>query len=500
MLLTLFGMLKVVRFVSIALGLFIVSFQLNRGFLNPKTFKEATQPQYSFVLQDGERREGQPTAVTASISRPQQSSENDKIDETNPASNSTLGFSSIVALTSRTPSWRKSGLLRAASLTGLSIRPIEEPHWTPADVDAFESVRNETISRGAAQAWMSHVNALQLFLNSTDTTTLILEDDADWDVHIKQQMADVSLHLQDHYASPTSGLQIDPADLSPDNPYGISTWDILWLGHCGDLYTDHRTTDIYRAEPPSPNPNSTSSPNPPSAIHHQNTTISYHDSTAPPPSLLSPTFPTSLLLPSTPSPNNNPLPITSPPPLRALTLPASPICTFAYALHRSSASLLLPLVTAPNLTEDAFDVRLYSLCRWGGLRCLGVLPEVFHHQMVGGVRGGGSLIRMVDGEGEGGESAEGGDDEEGVGKKGEGRKYTANIRVSARCNSEDGEEAEEGNEGGERSGLRTRRGKAGGWFGWAKGWSGGESGWKTCLPPPIVTTEAKSGDTGSGAG
>jgi GR25 family glycosyltransferase involved in LPS biosynthesis len=87
-------------------------------------------------------------------------------------------------------------------------------------------------------------------------TALILEDDVDWDVRIKQQMADYAATIralsQPLASSPSTFA--DPTFLNPDevagqptdmsfknlprtvapriSPYG-DNWDVLWLGHCG---------------------------------------------------------------------------------------------------------------------------------------------------------------------------------------------------------------------------------------------------------------------------
>ena len=88
------------------------------------------------------------------------------------------------------------------------------------------------------------------------TSALILEDDADWDVRIKQQLYDYALTSQaliqplksdpSSYADPTFPTPQGSSDMAPDlqfgnlpatvaakvSPYG-DEWDILWLGHCG---------------------------------------------------------------------------------------------------------------------------------------------------------------------------------------------------------------------------------------------------------------------------
>lgn len=87
------------------------------------------------------------------------------------------------------------------------------------------------------------------------SSALILEDDADWDVHIKEQLQDFAIATQaliqplegttDSYADPTYPIPKEQATarefqlnnlpntvIPRHSPYG-DDWDILWLGHCG---------------------------------------------------------------------------------------------------------------------------------------------------------------------------------------------------------------------------------------------------------------------------
>ncbi|KAL8991113.1 MAG: hypothetical protein Q9169_007946 [Polycauliona sp. 2 TL-2023] len=52
-------------------------------------------------------------------------------------------------------------------------------------------------------------------------TALVLEDDSDWDVSFKDQLADFA----------TGSRYISGTATTPCSPYG-DDWDLLWLGHC----------------------------------------------------------------------------------------------------------------------------------------------------------------------------------------------------------------------------------------------------------------------------
>lgn len=297
---------------------------------------------------------------------------------------------------------------------------------------------------------MSHVRALEEFLASNDSTTLILEDDVDWDVNIKPQMQKLSMALQAHYSSNPEQYPKD-SQASPDFPYGYESWDVLWLGHCGGAVQD---------EPGRPG----------------NATLPYHD-----PSLLD----LDSLITSENRPPMDPF-------FRYIQLPAakpSPICSFAYAVTRQSAERILEEMKREGLSEDAFDIRLFVLCRWTELKCLSVFPELFHHQQWNG-KGGGSLIKAVDegfqktdstggGDGQHVAATEGESERQPAGQNGddsEPQRWTENIKYSARCNSEPASTSQSPSPKVERS-MRIRRRSA-----TASSATRMERKWKMCLP------------------
>ncbi|KAK4934864.1 hypothetical protein LTR66_015530 [Elasticomyces elasticus] len=100
--------------------------------------------------------------------------------------NSTLGFGAIYVV-SRADSPRQSGLLSAANITGLDITIPSQPLWSAQDIIAVQATENSSLSHGSALAWLGHINVLDSFLNSMHETALIIEDDVDWDVRLRQK-------------------------------------------------------------------------------------------------------------------------------------------------------------------------------------------------------------------------------------------------------------------------------------------------------------------------
>ncbi|KAI6854318.1 hypothetical protein KC338_g9318 [Hortaea werneckii] len=142
------------------------------------------------------------------------------------AINTTLGFGAILVLATAQDTWRVQGLRKAAESLGisLSIPTIEPPdevlvNASPIDTDDPNSVLD------SYRASLSHVALLQRFLDLNVETALILEDDVDFGINIKEQMAAFSDALWSSAGSEASHHHGDP--------YDMASWDILWLGHCG---------------------------------------------------------------------------------------------------------------------------------------------------------------------------------------------------------------------------------------------------------------------------
>jgi len=139
-------------------------------------------------------------------------------------------------------------LRAAAKLTALEVTIPEQPKWSKTFINAYNST-----GVGGLMALLAYVDMLKHVIMSGYQTVLLLEDDADWDVNIKDQMslfADGLIKL--------TGGKGDSA-----NPYG-SNWDVLWIGHCDEVdsdqasfvYQDVDTVDIKYLEfldPKAPN-------------------------------------------------------------------------------------------------------------------------------------------------------------------------------------------------------------------------------------------------------
>ncbi|KAI1117024.1 glycosyltransferase family 25 protein [Nemania sp. NC0429] len=261
--------------------------------------------------------------------------------------NNTLGFSDIfvVGLPERTD--KRDAIALTAALTGFHVEFVDGVKGAsipdkalPIGVDRH-ALREENLG-----SWRGHMNAVRRIVEEGLESALIIEDDMDWDVRLKTQLEQVA----------EGARAILPSSTQPSSPYG-DAWDVLWLGHCGEIF-------------PETLPENAGKPEHPKYIIH-------NDETVPPLSKLTglvefgryPEF------------------------TRWVHVSGGPICSFAYALSQSGARKVLLDLSVDHL-GGAFDNALAALCRDGasgnadGLRakCISVTPPVFfHHRSKGSV-------------------------------------------------------------------------------------------------------------------
>lgn len=229
--------------------------------------------------------------------------------------------------------------------------------------------RDKKPQAGSARAWLAHLDLLRFVIASRFQTALIVEDDVDWDVRIKTQMPLFSDNIRSYL------------DVSDDEhaPYG-TTWDVLWLGHCGSAILDKM--------PRRP--------------------LAYVDDTA---------FPSDLYLGWSQPTLQKHLAEGH----RQVQASIVTVCSFAYGVTKTGAQKVLSLIGKG--ADEAFDVALNMLCREGKLRCIVVNPQLFNHYEPPFNRGYVSSVRSGNGKGSAG------DDAEYEGHKG----TTRNILKSSRC-------------------------------------------------------------------
>lgn len=216
-------------------------------------------------------------------------------------------------------------------------------------------------------SWRGHVDAMRYIVEENLSSALIMEDDMDWDVHLKAQL------LQ--FAAAAQSLQTKfhhNQTLASPSPYG-QDWDMLWVGSCASTFSEHLPEHMQVA-----------------AADRDDRQVLIRDD---------PTVPTEPHILGNMSFSWRNYPAQT----RVVYVPGDNICSFAYALSAAGARKAL-LYMGIEGQHKPFDNHLSDLCRLraGGMRCVSVVPSLFvHHRPKGRVsadsdiHGGSDEVREV---------------------------------------------------------------------------------------------------------
>ncbi|KAI1090599.1 glycosyltransferase family 25 protein [Rostrohypoxylon terebratum] len=291
----------------------------------------------------------------------------------NQVTNGTLGFENIfvVGLPERTD--KRDAIALATSLTGFRVEWIDgvRGETIPDKAVPFGTDR-EKLWEANLGSWRGHMNAIRRIIEDDVSSALIMEDDMDWDVHLKPQLERV--------AQGTRALLSSVAESS--SPYG-DDWDLMWLGHCGEVFPETLEENIEKLA------------DDPSIEYMSRKWAIENDATVPPRDKVTGLVNFSVYPEYT----------------RWVHITGAPICTFAYALSQRGARKVLFDLSVDHLTGP-FDNALAGLCRravstWGveesaeagdrGLdaKCISVTPPLFFHHKAKGLVNGDSDIQAV---------------------------------------------------------------------------------------------------------
>jgi hypothetical protein len=201
-------------------------------------------------------------------------------------------------------------------------------------------------------------------------TTLIMEDDMDWNVRLKSQLIEFAKGAR--FLQSFSSPHKDVPSQMPNSPYG-NEWDLLWLGHCGENF------------PETLEENASKSPEDPDRVFISRKYNISPDDTVPPPGFTT-GFQDFAAAPYT----------------RWVHVTGEPICSFAYALSFEGARKVLYDLSVDRLSGN-FDNALAGLCRWGreksrlGMRCISTTPPLFfHHKAKGSISKDSDIQTILD--------------------------------------------------------------------------------------------------------
>jgi hypothetical protein len=178
------------------------------------------------------------------------------------------------------------------------------------------------ITHERAQSWVGHLNAIRL--GRTFHTALIVEDDVEWDTAVRDQMPTIATAVREF-----SEAKDPPNDL---NPYG-KNWDVLWLGHCGELSPSSGESLEF-------------------VVSHLSASSALEENEF------------------------------SEPEVRRIYRSTSTICPFAYALSSRGMDWILK---QQDHGKNALDVWLHIRCKEKRLRCFTISPELFRRHDHSGI-------------------------------------------------------------------------------------------------------------------
>ena len=300
---------------------------------------------------------------------------------TSTARNETLGFGAIYVLTIDDSTWRVQGLHQAAKLTGLRLRIPVQKRPSEDEVNAYLAGDELSQIPNEVRATLDYLSLIDEFLLTGYETALFLEDDADFGLNVRFQMASIADAILAESVLNREDSDFSEASLSAFTryPYGKDQWDVFWLGHFGVEFT--KDTQVIR----------------------------YSDRFALPWDRLVSDF-------------NNYYEVNQreQQQQQQIVTHAAPMATYGFALTRSTAQMIVERLRKDRAQK--FDLALHILCKGEELRCMAPVPEVIHHHNVVGMK----TIRKA------GEQSNVKQDLAWWRQK---HKFTYNIEWSARCNA-----------------------------------------------------------------
>jgi hypothetical protein len=288
--------------------------------------------------------------------------------------NGTLGFGTIFALGLPDRTDKRDAMELSAALTGLKLTWSDGVRGDLMNPKAIPPVHTdpERFARFGLDAevgcWRGHMNILQKIVRDGIGSALILEDDADWDVRIVQQMQQFAIATKEVLEKKPPSTNSKRPHI--DSPYG-DEWDLFWVGHMGGW--------------------------PPAA--HEPFTIIHGDDTVPP------AFDNERLTRNIPKDSK---PCVGPclkPDERVVQEGGSPVCTVGYAVSQQGARKMMARLGASSLVDiDAqIDPEMTEMCRGsphpngaGGMeniRCLVPSPAYIKPHKARGLTAGDSDIQ-----------------------------------------------------------------------------------------------------------
>ncbi|KAK6349439.1 hypothetical protein TWF696_005723 [Orbilia brochopaga] len=178
--------------------------------------------------------------------------------------NETLGFGSILMISLATRTDRRDAVSLIASQAGIKISHI-------IDAVRGEDIHQKAYPFGEARtklplpylgSWRSHMDAFKYMVDNRVETALIIEDDIDWDIHVKDQLVAFSKALRSNpLRKPLTPEEVKRA------PYGLD-WDVMHLGTSRNIMAPPPLNRLfYRYDDPYSTPRTLTGTDNPCGLH-----------------------------------------------------------------------------------------------------------------------------------------------------------------------------------------------------------------------------------------
>ncbi|KAH8659895.1 hypothetical protein BX600DRAFT_513555 [Xylariales sp. PMI_506] len=289
-----------------------------------------------------------------------------KTSKTSSVFNQTLGFQQVFAIGLPERSDKRDALALMSALTGFKITWLDGVRGKDvADKALPLGWDRKTMHDNNLGSWRGHINAIRTIVEERLGSALIMEDDMDWDSHLKGQLnsfATVAQELQ-------VGWEQDNIPPVENSPYGAQ-WDMLWFGVCATTFDEDLPEWLAI----------------PQEQRDSRKVFIHDDHTVPPPNHIRGNLSFSWE--------------SYPPQTRIVFVPGDNICSYAYALSFSGALKALEYLGLEG-QHKPFDNHLSDLCRLraNGMRCIGITPSLFvHHRPKGNSAGDSDIAGLSTGE------------------------------------------------------------------------------------------------------
>ena len=233
--------------ISLVVGI-LISFILGLKLRHTVLTEKRPQAGYAGMLKDEKYLRIEPERAQSSELLPQGLSQADL----SALANTTLGFERVFVVSWPGSKLKLKAFDRAANVTGFDYKVLdgtaEEGNEEQAAVEqllraarrsrtAKEREEKEKAAAVAAKTvWYqhSHLNVAKRIITEDIGSALIVEDNADWDVGLREQLKTFALGSNLLLGPEPQREKGKKNKKEPSTPYGHG-WDMLWLGHCGNL-------------------------------------------------------------------------------------------------------------------------------------------------------------------------------------------------------------------------------------------------------------------------